>query len=242
MKDLKNETVGVLVAEDPLRAVIFDRLNIDFCCGGKQTLLEACKNQGIDFNLVVDELILGAKKGSPAGCFRTTSWLDATLSQLVDHIEHTHHKYLKKELPRLQTLADKVALVHGAKDTRLKEVATVFLAFKEEIEQHTRKEESILFPYIRKIEKEASSTPPPFGSVANPVRCMESEHADAGDALLKLRQLTDQYAAPEHACASWKALLSGLAELDKDLRIHIHKENSILFPKAIARESEHARY
>ena len=224
----------MLVAEQPLRAAVFDRFGIDFCCGGKQTLEEACRKGAIDQNVVVTCL---KENDAQANADTTTvTWLNATLTQLADHIQQTHHAYLKTELPRLQELADKVARVHGAKEPRLIKVAAIFSAMREEIEQHTMKEDKVLFPFIRKLDEGKSLPPAPFGTVANPVRCMESEHNDAGEALTQLRDLTDRYTPPEHACMSWRALLAGLEHLDRDLRTHIHKENTLLFPKAIEAE------
>lgn len=225
----------MLVAEQPLRAAVFDRFGIDFCCGGKQTLEEACRKGAIDQNVVVTCL---KENDAQANADTTTvTWLNATLTQLADHIQQTHHAYLKTELPRLQELADKVARVHGAKEPRLIKVAAIFSAMREEIEQHTMKEDKVLFPFIRKLDEGKSLPPAPFGTVANPVRCMESEHNDAGEALTQLRDLTDRYTPPEHACMSWRALLAGLEHLDRDLRTHIHKENTLLFPKAIEAEN-----
>ncbi len=234
MKDFKHQPVGTLVAEQPLRAVVFDRYGIDFCCGGKQTLEDACVKASIDPQAVLVDL-----EESDANAVvdtNTKTWLDATLTELADHIQQTHHAFLKVELPRLQELADKVARVHGIKEPRLVQVAAIFSAMRQEIEQHTTKEEMVLFPFIRKLDRGVELPKAPFGTVANPVRCMESEHNDAGEALMQLRELTDQYTPPGHACTSWRALLGGLAHLDEDLRIHIHKENSILFPKAIEAE------
>ncbi|MDR3613329.1 MAG: iron-sulfur cluster repair di-iron protein [Candidatus Obscuribacterales bacterium] len=238
MKELRHEAVGLLVAEQPLRAAVFDRFGIDFCCGGKLTLLDACQKAGIRTEVVIENLLEndahGAMQDSPE------SWLNASLTELTNHIQQTHHAYLKLELPRLQALAKKVARVHGAKDSRLVELAAIFSSMKQEIEQHTMKEDNILFPYMRQLEQGKDLPKAPFGTVANPVRCLESEHNDAGEALMRLRDLTDQYVAPEGACTSWLALLAGLAHLDQDLRTHIHQENSILFPKAIKAESVHA--
>jgi regulator of cell morphogenesis and NO signaling len=234
MKDFRHESVGMLVAEQPLRAAVFDRYGIDFCCGGKQTLEAACVKALIDPHTVLTDI-----KESDANAVVDTNtkiWLDATLTELADHIQQTHHAYLKVELPRLQELADKVARVHGVKEPRLVQVAAIFSAMRQEIEQHTAKEDVVLFPFIRKLDQGTGIPKAPFGTVANPVRCMESEHNDAGEALMQLRELTDQYTAPEQACTSWRALLGGLAHLDQDLRIHIHKENTILFPKAIEAE------
>jgi len=234
MKDFRHESVGILVAEQPLRAAVFDRLGIDFCCGGKQTLEVACEKLCIAPEAAIAMLIESDEKSNGIGS--GDRWLSSSLTELTNHIEQTHHQYLKSELPRLQALASKVARVHGGKDIRLAKVESVFAAMKQEIEQHTMKEELVLFPFIRQIDQGESVPKAAFGPVANPIRCMESEHEDAGEALLELRRLTDQYAVPEGACASWLALLGGLADLDQDLRIHIHKENSILFPRAIAAE------
>jgi regulator of cell morphogenesis and NO signaling len=235
MKDLQEKTVGLIVAEQPLRAAVFDRLNIDYCCGGKRTLSEACASHGINTAQVIAQL--NENDQAIAADSKIENWLSASLSDLIDHIQQTHHAYLKTELPRLQELADKVASVHGVREPRLKEVARVFSAMRDEIEQHTNKEDIILFPFIRKLDQKKGIPKAPFGSVSNPVRCMEAEHNDASEALQQLRTLTDQYVAPESACASWVALVAGLAYLEHDLRTHIHKENTILFPRAIAAES-----
>lgn len=236
MKDFRHESVGNLVAEQPFRAAVFDQFGIDFCCGGKQTLEAACQTLSIAPEVVIALLLANDEKSNGTG--DGENWLSSSLTELTDHIEQTHHRYLKQELPRLQALTSKVARVHGGKDDRLIQVESVFAAMKAEMEQHMMKEELVLFPYIRKIDQDAANQNAQFGSVSNPIRCMESEHEDAGEALLELRRLTDDYTVPNGACASWLALLGGLAGLDQDLRIHIHKENSILFPKAIA--AEHA--
>jgi regulator of cell morphogenesis and NO signaling len=134
-------------------------------------------------------------------------------------------------------LIDKVARVHGVKEPRLVQAASVFSTMRLEIEHHTSQEEMILFPFLRTLGKlDQGPSRMPFDSVSNPLHCLESEHNDAGEALIKLRALTDNYTAPNYACASWLALVAGLAQLDTDLRTHIHKENSILFPKAIEAE------
>jgi regulator of cell morphogenesis and NO signaling len=235
MKELRQEAVGLLVAEQPLRAAVFDRFGIDFCCGGRQTLLDACDRAGLSTDAVIADLEENDSQAAMQDA--PNSWLNASLTELSNHIEQTHHAYLRAELPHLQALAEKVARVHGARDSRLVEVLAVFSAMKQEIEQHTAKEDNILFPYMRQLEQSKSLPEAPFKTVANPVCCLESEHTDAGEALLRLRILTDHYIAPEGACTSWLALLAGLAHLDQDLRIHIHKENSILFPRAIIAEA-----
>ncbi|MBY0551073.1 MAG: iron-sulfur cluster repair di-iron protein [Candidatus Obscuribacterales bacterium] len=238
MNNFRHESVGILVAEQPLRAAVFDKLGIDFCCGGKQTLEAACENLAITVDTAIALLLESDELANDTS--GDANWLAASLTELTDHIEQTHHRFLKRELPRLQTLSSKVARVHGDKDPRLLKVEAVFAAMKQEIDQHTTKEELVLFPFIRQLDQGVHVPDAPFVTVANPVRCMESEHDDAGAALMELRRLTDGYNVPEGACTSWVALLGGLAQLDQDLRIHIHKENSILFPKAIAAEGAHA--
>lgn len=224
-------SLGELVAENANRAKVFDEYDLDYCCGGKVSLKEACSKNGVVLEAVLSRL-------QDCDCLDQTenSFDSAGLTELVDNIESTHHKYLKEELPRLEKLADKVARVHGARAPQMVELAYLFRNLKEELVQHTLKEEMVLFPYIRRLDGEAITRPAQFGAVANPIRCMEAEHDDAGKALVKIRQLTDDYTAPVDACGSWVALVTGLESLDKDLRTHIHKENSILFPKAVSME------
>lgn len=241
MNALEEATIGALVAQKPARAALFDKLSIDFCCGGKATLSEACLKAGLAVEEVGRMLEEFDRCDSALTAAEEPDWLKASLTDLADHIVKTHHAYLNQELPRLAALVAKVAAVHGQKDARLLELKNVFEALKSELETHTGKEENILFPYIRSLDSRsfdaaAHKRQPVFGTVLNPVKCMENEHEDAGQALVKMRELTDQYRAPQGACNSWLALLDGLEKLDKDLRIHIHKENSILFPRAIASE------
>lgn len=235
MRDFRSETVGMLVAEQPLRAAVFDHFGIDYCCGGRQTLLAACEQGGIAPDTVIASLVDNDAKVEVDQS--ALNWLNASLTELANHIEQTHHVYLKSELPRLQALADKVAKVHGVREPRLVEVAAIFSAMSEELLEHTAKEELVLFPFMRLLDQGKGRPNAPFSTVAKPVTCLESEHDDAGAALMQLRQLTDQYVPPEGACASWQGLLAGLAHLDQDLRIHIHKENSILFPLAVKTEA-----
>ena len=235
MRDFRSETVGMLVAEQPLRAAVFDHFGIDYCCGGRQTLLAACEQGGIAPDTVIASLVDNDAKVEVDQS--ALNWLNASLTELANHIEQTHHVYLKSELPRLQALADKVAKVHGVREPRLVKVAAIFSAMSEELLEHTAKEELVLFPFMRLLDQGKGRPNAPFSTVAKPVTCLESEHDDAGAALMQLRQLTDQYVPPESACTSWQALLAGLAHLDQDLRIHIHKENSILFPLAVKTEA-----
>ena len=230
-----NDTVGDVVARRPLLSRVFEEAGIDYCCGGKKTLDEVCRERGLDsraFLVTLEESAL-----APAG----ESVVDAaamSLTELVDHIEQTHHTYLRSEFPRLDKMTEKVASVHGERNSRLHQIREEFLALTAELSSHMMKEEQILFPMVRQLD--ASTTTPTFrcGSLVNPIRQMESEHSHAGSALEKLRDLTDGYTPPDWACNTYRAMLDAFVRLEHDLHVHIHKENNVLFPRALEMESE----
>ena len=168
-------------------------------------------------------------------------WQAAPLDELVKHIVGTHHEYLKLDLPVLGHRIDKVVAVHGARDPEiLPRMAEVFAALRGEMGMHMHKEEAILFPFLEqygRAEVQNRQMPPvPFGSIANPIAVMEREHVSAGDALGEIRELTNDFELPPYACSTVRALYGGLQALELDLRVHIHLENNILFPRAIALE------
>ncbi len=227
-------TVGQWVAQHPQLSRVFETLRIDYCCGGGLTLSEACERRRMDPEQVLAELH-DALEARPEG--NGTDWTRAPLSTLCDHIEQTHHAYLKSELPRLTAIVEKVAEVHGAAHPELPLVKSTFAELRAELEPHMFKEERILFPAIRQLEQAASAPAFPFGTVGNPIRMMECGHDHAGDALERLRLLTADYRVPEGACNTYRAMLDGLEYLERDMHQHVHKENNILFPRAIALES-----
>jgi regulator of cell morphogenesis and NO signaling len=159
-----------------------------------------------------------------------------SLTELANHIEKTHHAYLHEELPRLAGLSRDVASMHGGRDPRLQQVQETFRAMALELWRHMFKEEQCLFPMIRQLE--TSDRTPTFhcGTLGNPIQQMESEHDDAGSALERLRELTDGFEPPEWACKKYRALLAALSHLERDMHRHIHKENNILFPRALEME------
>jgi regulator of cell morphogenesis and NO signaling len=233
-----NETVGEIVARRPSLSHAFEAAGVDYCCGGKRTLGEACREKGLDpraFVAVLEEAAM-ANRGEPV--------VDAaamSLTELAAHIEQTHHAYLREELPRLDRLTAKVASVHGAEDARLHEVRGKLLAFVSELTSHMMKEEQILFPMIRTLEASDALPELHCGSIANPIRQMEREHHGAGDALERMRLLTDGYMPPEWACNTYRAMLDALAQLERDMHQHVHKEENVLFPRATRLESDLAR-
>lgn len=228
-----DQTVGELVREHPARSRIFERLGIDYCCGGKKSLAEVCAAKKLDPQTVIRTLqAVEAERGYVAG----EDPAAMTLTELADHIEATHHAYLKTELPRLHQIINKVATVHGGAHPELAQVLAVFNVLQDEMIQHMAKEERILFPIIRQLE--AAKGPSAFhcGSISNPIGVMEREHESAGDALRRIRSLTADYAVPESACNTYRVMLDSLARLEADMHQHVHKENNILFPAAIALE------
>lgn len=227
-----NQTVGDLVTEQPARARVFEQFGIDYCCGGKVLLKEACDNLGLNPASVLNALA-SADATPPEG----PDCAAMGMAELVDHIVNTHHVYLKSELPRLAGLAEKVLSAHGDKDERIGELANTFHHLREELEMHMMKEEQVLFPAVKELD-DASSLPVfHCGALGNPIAVMEMEHDNAGNALAELRRLSDDYAPPEWACNTYRALLDGLSTLEADLHQHIHKENNILFPRILDAES-----
>ena len=226
-------TLGQLVTENPALSRVFATLGLDYCCGGGKTLAEACHAHGLDPDAVRDEIARVEASSSES----QPNPADMSLTELADHIEQTHHAYLREVLPALQTMSAKVASAHAEKDPRLVEVDRVVRELAHELESHTMKEERILFPAIRRLDAGQPLQGFTCGALANPISVMEMEHDEAGQALERLRTLTDGYAIPDWACNTCRGLLTELERLEKDLHLHIHKENNILFPRTLERES-----
>ena len=224
-------TVGQIVAERPQASRLFESLGIDYCCGGRKPLSQACLEKGLEFAEVTSRLE-AALAGTDSGCHRR--WLERPLSELMDHILDEHHGYLRQEVPRLRMLAEKVARVHGDGRPHLVRLHQVVVGLRAELEGHLEKEERILFPAIRGCESRGAGMPQGPGVLGGPIHCMESEHDDAGAALAEIRTLTGDLQAPDEACGTWRALYQALAELEQDLHLHVHEENNILFERVRA--------
>jgi len=226
--------VGQWVAQQPSTSRVFEAFHIDYCCGGDKPLSAACAARNVDPEQVISEL--EKTMAQQPGKDSSDRWIDAALTELCDHIEQTHHAYLKTELPRLHGMIAKVLSAHGASHPEMSDVQEAFAALEADLAPHMFKEEQVLFPAIRRLE--ASDTPPafPFGTVANPIRMMEQEHDNAGDALDRIHRATGDHTVPEDACNTYRAMLDGLRQLELDMHQHVHKENNILFPKAIELE------
>lgn len=240
MPAIENATVAEIAANSLEAVRVFERLGIDYCCGGKRPLAAVCNEKGYDAADVQRELE-AAIAGTPESA---EDWNTAPLHSLVNHITGRHHEYLRRELGPLAARVEKVYNVYNQRyGPTLQGLPEVFAGLRSELEMHIRKEEMILFPAIVSAERAINTgtglPPTPFGTVANPIRMMESEHDSAGDALTRIREITNGYEVPEYACVTYKAMISGLRELEQDLHIHIHLENNILFPRAIQLESSH---
>jgi len=227
--------VADLVLEEPGRARVFERFGIDYCCGGKTPLSTACAERDLDLDAV-----LAALDEAAAGDPGEADWTAASLAELCDHIVGQHHAYLSEELPRLRELAVKVARAHGDRHPELAEVEATFTAVADELEQHMAKEELVLFPACVALER-GSGGGFAFGSVANPIAAMVHEHDEVGAGLARLRSLTRGYEPPADACNSYRSLLDRLETLELDTHRHVHEENNVLFPRALALEAPSSR-
>ncbi|GAB2475793.1 iron-sulfur cluster repair di-iron protein [Luteococcus sediminum] len=228
-------TLGDLVAQDMRRARLLEQHGLDYCCNGQRSLAQAAAEAGLDVDALARDLDL-----PEAPTAHTTQPL--ANAALAHDIVDTHHAYLWQEMPRLQALVDKVFQVHGEKHPELARVREAYTAAVADLEPHLTKEERVLFPAISKLEKTQAPVAFPFGNLANPIRQMMAEHDVVGDLFKEMRSLTDGFTPPEGACNSYRAMLSGLDEMEQDLHLHIHKENNVLFPQVLQLEEEiHAR-
>jgi regulator of cell morphogenesis and NO signaling len=229
-----NSTLADLVSDRVELAPVLGRLGLDFCCGGDRPLAEAVRDAGYEVGFVLAELDAVAPRAQP-------DWHGLEPVALIDHLESTHHRFLRERLPYLSEVAAKVVDVHGANHPELAQIATTFAELRADLEPHLLKEEQVLFPMVRELF--AASGPVEFhcGTLQNPVSVMSREHDRAGELLARLRDLSDDFEPPADACASYRALYAGLAELESDTHLHVHKENNLLFPAIVAEESRHAR-
>ena len=232
------KTVRELALEFPDATRVFERLGIDYCCGGNRSLEEASSAAHVSAEEVLDALELAELESR--GKQKNRNWQAEPLADLIDHINKTHHKYTTEEISRLGPLLEKVCSVHGKNHPELQRIHATFRGLAQELSLHMMKEERVLFPYIVRMEESVIQKepilPPPFGTVQNPVAMMIHEHDDAGEALRMMRQTSAEYAPPNDACASYQALYKALADFEADLHQHIHLENNILFPRAIQME------
>lgn len=224
--------IGRVVAEQPASARLFERLDVDYCCGGDRSLRVACAEAGLDPATVIRMLETDAEPIDADASQKTSrDWTTAPLDDLIDHIETTHHTYLRRELPQLEKLLAKVAHVHGTTAPWISSVKEVFDDLRPRMEEHIEKEEEAVFPFIRACA--ARESPSASDTLdGDPIALMEEEHDETGAALKRIRTLTRDFTPPAGACDSFRTLMDGLDGLEAYTHQHVHKENSILFPRA----------
>jgi len=234
-------TVREVAMELPQSTRLFEKLRIDYCCGGNRPLSEACASAGVDVDNVIEMLA----EVSQSGADTVRDFQSASLPELITHILNTHHVFTKAEMERLQSLIGKVIGAHGANHPELIQLGELWQRLCTDLQPHMFKEEQMLFPYMMALaqaaEDKRAAPFAPFGTVNNPIRRMMVEHDTAGEILRDLRALTSDYKVPSDACISYQTLYQALENFEKDLHQHIHLENNILFPKALELENALSR-
>ncbi len=237
MKIDENKTVAEVVSENIKASNVFKKHGIDFCCGGGISIEKACKKNNVDFSTL--ERDLAVIDESPNRSYDYNNW---DLNFLMDHIIHVHHTYVKESLPIILQYAEKVATVHGHHYEEVIKVNELIKEVATDLGAHLKKEELVLFPFIKRLikaDKEGKSLEKAhFSTVNNPINMMEDEHETVGDIFKTIAQLSNNYRPPEDACNTFRALYANLDEFEQDLHKHIHLENNILHPKAIALEKK----
>jgi regulator of cell morphogenesis and NO signaling len=229
-----NQTVREIAINNPATVRIFETLGIDYCCGGKRSLQEACDRANVQMARALE--LLADAKPEPVSS-EENRWVNASFLALTEHIVARHHHYVRQEAPRLETLLDKVVSRHGEAHPELLSIRELFSALAQELFAHMLKEEHVLFPFLARMEAaERAGTPPPSGcfeSVGVPIARMLADHDDAGELTSRIRAISSNFEAPDGACPSYRGLHHGLQEFEQDLHHHIHLENNILFPRAL---------
>ncbi|HLV70506.1 MAG TPA: iron-sulfur cluster repair di-iron protein [Xanthomarina sp.] len=224
--------IGQFVAEDYRTAAVFSNYGIDFCCKGHRTIEEVCAKNNIDSNELLNKLDK-VLSGNTNQSIDYKSW---PLDLLAEYIEKKHHRYVEEKTPVLRQFLDKLCKVHGERHPELFKINELFTASTGELAAHMKKEELILFPFIKKMVKaqidKGSILAPQFGSVENPIAMMMEEHDNEGERFRQIAELTNNYNPPADACNTYKVTFAMLDEFEKDLHLHIHLENNILFPEA----------
>ncbi|MCK6602904.1 MAG: iron-sulfur cluster repair di-iron protein [Bacteroidetes bacterium] len=237
---LTDKTIGELVNENFKTARVFEKYQIDYCCGGKRKLSEISLDHNLDMDSLIRELTeLRTEKAPESGIFDLL-----TLPELIDHITGHHHAYIRKQGPVLEARLDKLVSVHGRNHPELLEIRSLFGRHNGALAQHLMKEELILFPYIKAMDanrREGGPKPAAlFGTVRNPVGMMELEHSEVGEELKELSRLTNQYTCPPDGCTTYRTTWQELKDWESDLHLHVHLENNLLHPKALDLEASWA--
>lgn len=235
MNITKENRVGEIVAEDYRAAEVFKKYNIDFCCNGGRSISDACASLPVTPEQLIKDLQERLVQHN-GGEIDFKSW---PADLLADYIEKKHHRFVRDQIPMLLEFLQKLCHVHGENHPELIDIYHHFQASAHELTQHMYKEEAILFPFVRKMlqnntaELELDSC---FGSVQNPIAAMMDEHSAEGERFEEIARLSNNYEAPADGCRTYEVTYAMLRDFQEDLHKHIHLENNILFPKAIAME------
>ncbi len=234
-EELSQQKVGEMVASDYRYADVFKKYGIDFCCGGGKSIERVCSEKNVPLNELLEQLQMRATNG---GVNSNEDFVHWPLDKLVSYIEFTHHTYVNENLGLIAQYAAKVEKAHGQHNPEVIEIARLWNELSAELSVHMKKEELMLFPYIkrlwaRSIDSKIANITAHFGTVNNPIRVMISEHETAGELMERIAVLSNNYTPPQHACNTYRVLYAKLKEFENDLHKHVHLENNILFPKAI---------
>lgn len=233
MHALMTKSLAQIVNSNHRAAAVFEKHHLDFCCKGKRSLQQACTESAVAVETILFELEETELNHSDKVVINYTN---LSLSQLADNILAKHHTYVKKEMPVIAQYLQKVASKHGDRHPEMRKVFEIFTAVKEEMDLHMQKEEGVLFPRIKELEKQilsGSKIQLNITYLKSPISLMEQEHDHAGSAMAEIRQLTGNYKLPDDACTTYRLSFAALEAFELDLHQHVHLENNILFPKAL---------
>ena len=237
----KETKVKEIALASPEARQVLENAGVDFCCGGGQSLHDACAHANVSAEQILSQLRENSKKVWP----EEKAWQSAPLEDLTRHIREKHHRYVRAAINRIRISLEKVKSVHGANHPEIADVQNLFSAVAQDMIMHMQKEEQILFPYIDALERSVNEKtplePPFFQTVQNPIQAMMTEHDSAGDLVKQIRKASGEYAPPADACESYKALYQDLRDFEADLHQHVHLENNILFPRAVEMEAAVSR-
>ncbi len=223
-------TLGQIAAARPASIAVFERFGLDYCCGGRAPLSQACNEAGLETSSVLDAIHRAEQAPRDDAA---KDWTTSSMTALTEHIEATHHAFVRDALQRLAVIVPRVVRAHGERDARLVQLASVVSTLAVEMRDHMEKEEVVLFPMLRANESAASTGSAGPERLSQPIACMIAEHESAGAALASIRTLTDGFAIPRGACPTYRSMLTLLHDLERDMHVHVHKENNILFPAAL---------
>lgn len=239
MKINEEISIGEIVAKDYRTASVFESLGIDFCCKGNRTINEVCETRDIDSRDLLEDIKKVLQEPQITTINNYDGW---AIDKLAQYIEDKHHKYVEKQIPVIKQYLDKICSVHGKQHPELFKVQELFNASAGELTMHMKKEELILFPFMKKMAtiKDINNkiTRPHFDSIKSPIQMMMDEHTTEGERFQKINEITQNYTLPSDACETYKVCFDYLKEFEEDLHLHIHLENNILFPKAIRLEKQ----